>query len=104
MTNERLHKLEKLLIADPGDAFVLYGLASEHAKLGDVAKAVEFFDRCLATDPDYLYAYYHKAKVLSDHEQTRNAAETLNIGIARAKARQDAKALNELSALLDQIT
>lgn len=102
--SDRLSQLTKLLAADPSDAFVLYGLAVEHAKLGRVDESVSWFDRCLAIDPNYLYAYYHKAKVLSEHDRVKDAVGVLNAGIAAAKVARDAKALGELSALLDSIT
>lgn len=103
MASSRISQLERLLAADPHDTFVLYGLAQEHAKAGAVAEALAFFDRCLAADPDYLYAYYHKAKVLADADRAPEAIAVLRAGIPRAAARQDAKALNELSALLDSL-
>jgi len=99
----RLEKLSKLLNADPNDAFVLYGIAQEHAKAGDHKEACEFYDRCLASDPTYLYAYYHKAVVQRDENETAAAEKTLNDGIARAKTAGDAKALSELSSLLDSL-
>lgn len=101
--NDRMQKLEKLLAADPGDAFVLYGLASEHAKAGAVEKAVEFYDRCLAADPGYLYAYYHKGKTLADADRTAEAVMTLKAGLEKAKAARDAKAVSEIGGLLDSI-
>ncbi|MFT3686319.1 MAG: hypothetical protein QM783_15600 [Phycisphaerales bacterium] len=60
--SDRLAKLEKLLALDPADTFVLYGIAQEHGKAGDFAKAIEFYDRTLAADPAYCYAYFHKAR------------------------------------------
>lgn len=103
MPTDRLIKLEKLLALDPSDAFVLYGIAQEHAKAGDLAQATAFFDRCLTIDPNYLYAYYHKAKLQADHEHIQEAAATLRTGIVKARALSDAKALNELNALLDTL-
>lgn len=96
-------QLERLLQADPNDAFVLYGLAQEHAKTGDVTKAVEFYDRCLGADPKYCYAYYHKAKTLADADRTAEAVHVARHGIEAAKSCNDDHALSELSALLDQL-
>lgn len=100
---DRLAQLTKLLSADPADTFILYGLATEYAKLGQLDHAITHFDRCLAVDPDYLYAYYHKAKLLSEHDRLPEAIAALNTGISRAKAARDAKALSEMSALLDEL-
>lgn len=102
--SDRLAKLQKILAADPSDAFTLYGVAQEYAKLGDVAKAVEHYDLCLKADPTYAYASYHKAKLLSEHERVPEAVATINQGIGIARAARDAKALSELQTLLDTLT
>ena len=99
-----LDQLEKLLAVDPGDAFVLYGLAQEHAKRGDTAKAVEFYDKCLAVDPAYCYASFHKAKTLHEAGRTTQAAEVLREGLSRARAIGDAHAASEISGFLDEVT
>lgn len=101
---QRLDKLSALLDADPNDAFVLYGLAQEHAKLGQHEQAVSFYDRCLASDPSYFYAYYHKATSQIALDRPADAASTLRTGLAAAKAGRDQKAIGEIAALLDQIT
>lgn len=101
--NDRIAKLERLLASDERDAFVLYGLAQEHGKVGDTARAVAFYDRCLEADPKYLYAYYHKAKTLADAGREEEAGVVLRRGLEQAKIAGDAKATNELAALLDQV-
>ncbi len=103
----RLTKLAAMLDADPTDAFVLYGLAQEHAKLDtpeNQERAVEFYDRCIAADGAYHYAYYHKAMSLIELERKDEAAATLRAGLTSAKGARDQKASSELAALLDQIT
>jgi hypothetical protein len=104
---QRLDKLAAMLETDPNDAFVLYGLAQEHAKLGgdaDNARAVGFYDRCIAADPTYFYAYYHKAMSQIALEQAEDAAVTLRAGLAAANTARDQKAAGEIASLLDQIT
>jgi tetratricopeptide (TPR) repeat protein len=101
--SDRLAKLTKLLEADPKDTFVLYGMAQEYAKQGDAAKAVEFYDRCLATDPAYCYAYFHKARTLQDAGDTGRAIVTAKAGVAAAKKAQDSHAASELQGLLDEL-
>lgn len=98
-----IEQLEKLLAADPADAFVLYGLAQEHAKRGDTARAVEFYDRCLAVDPEYCYAYFHKAKALEAAGRAFDAVTTLRAGIAAAKRAGDQHALSEITGYLDEL-
>ena len=102
--NDRLAKLLKILALEPTDAFTLYGVAQEYAKIGDTASAVAHYDRCLAADPGYCYAYYHKAKTQVDSGDESAAIATLKLGIETAKRVNDGKALGELTALLDSLT
>ncbi|MBL8762714.1 MAG: hypothetical protein JNM07_00405 [Phycisphaerae bacterium] len=99
----RLAQLEKLLALDPGDAFVLYGLAQEHAKAGRHAEALVFYDRCTRADPGYCYAYFHQARSLQALERIDEARDILRLGLAAARRAGDAKALNELTGFLDSI-
>lgn len=102
-----IEQLEKLLNAEPNDPFVLYGLAQEHAKQGDHTRAIEFYDRCLAVDANYHYAYFHKAMTLRQRGgpgDDARAIEALRAGLVRARAGSDAKAASEIAALLDEMT
>lgn len=103
----RIDDLTRLLAKEPTDPFLLYSLAQEHAKLRTpdaLATAVDFYDRCLAVDPAYCYAYFHKAQALRAMNREPDAIATLHAGLAAAKAARDAKAQNELAALLDELT
>ncbi len=96
-------QLEKLLALDAADPFVLYALAQEHAKVGTAeahTRAIEHYDRCLAADAGYCYAYFHKAKSLEALERTSDAAATLRAGLAAARHANDAKAQSEMQAYL----
>lgn len=95
--------LRRLLEKDPSDPFLLYGLAQEYAKLGDTGRAVEFYDKCLAADPAYCYAYFHKARAQQQAGQQAEAIATLRAGLAAAKKAGDSHAASELSGLLDEI-
>jgi tetratricopeptide (TPR) repeat protein len=99
-----LDQLRRLLEADPNDPFVLYGLAQEYAKAGDQLAAVEYYDRCLAADPAYCYAYFHKARSLEALGRTEEALATLREGGRRARAAGDGHALQEISAYLDVLS
>lgn len=102
-----LDQLEKLLAVDPTDAFLLYGMAQEHAKHGGAeghAAAVEFYDRCLAADPAYCYAFYHKARSQEAMGRREDAVATLRAGLRVSMAARDSHAASEISALLDELT
>jgi len=101
--SDRLPKLLKLLALDDRDTFVLYGIAQEHAKLDDHTKAIEFYDRTLAVDPAYCYAYYHKARSQLAAGNLAEARQTVQSGIAAAHRAGDHKALGELSTLQTEL-
>ncbi len=94
-------QLEKLLTLEPNDAFLLYGLAQEYAKLGEHAKAVEYFDRTLAADPDYVYAYFHKARSLEASDRIDDTRSCLTAGLEVTKRVSDAKGISEISGYLN---
>jgi tetratricopeptide (TPR) repeat protein len=96
-----IEQLKRLYEADPTDPFAPYALAQEYAKQGDHGRAVEHYDRCLALDPDYLYAYFHKARSLEAAGRVEDAAAALRAGAARAGG--DAKARDEMAAYLREL-
>ncbi|MFG0326572.1 MAG: tetratricopeptide repeat protein [Phycisphaerales bacterium JB037] len=98
-----LEQLHRLLEADPHDPFTLYAIAQEHAKQGEHAQAIAFYDRCLAANPDECYAYFHKARSQEAMGDESDAAATLEAGIAVATRLGDAKALGELSAYREEL-
>ncbi len=100
---DRINQLKKILEADPDDPFCLYGIAFEYHKQRDFETAVQYYDRALRADPDYLYAYYHKAKALEMMGELDTARSTLVEGLARAEKLQDKKATSELTDFLDSL-
>ena len=103
-TGERIALLRKMLDAEPTDAFCLYSMGQEHAKQGALLEAVQWYDRTLEADPDYCYAYFHKARSLEELGRIDEACAALRAGIERARAAGDRHALSELSGYLDQLT
>lgn len=101
---DRLPQLLRLVEAEPNDAFLLYGVAQEYGRRGATDEAVRWYDRCLAVDPAYCYAYYHKAKALEEADRIPEAVEVLRAGLIKAKAVRDAQAINEISGFLDAIS
>ncbi len=100
----RIEQLTRMLDADPNDPFLLYGLAQEHAKNGRHETALEFYDRCLAADAGYCYAFYHKARSLEAMGREAEAVATLRAGATAAKRAGDDHALHEITAYLDMLT
>jgi tetratricopeptide (TPR) repeat protein len=101
--SERLTRLLALHAAEPGDGFVLYGLAQECQKLGRTDEAIAWYDRATEADPKQCYAFFHKAKALEAAGRAAEIAPVLRAGLARARSVGDMKAASEIQAYLDEI-
>jgi len=97
----RIEELNRLYEDDPKDADVMYMLAQEHAKEGEHDEAVSWYDKCLAVDPAYLYAYFHKARALEAAGDIGDAKDALREGVKRAQVQKDEKAVGEIGAYLE---
>lgn len=96
-----MSQLQKMLEKTPGDPFLLYGIAMEHKKAGEDALAIEFFDKTLAIDPGYCYAYYQRGMVLEASGDEDGAKKCYRDGIEAAIKKGDAHARSELQTALD---
>lgn len=96
----RLDQLTKLHAADPADPDVPYMIAQEHAREGDHPAACEWYDKCIALDPHYHYAYFHKARSQEASDDNDGAIATLKTGLERATSANDGKATGEISGYL----
>ena len=100
----RLEALLRMVEADPGDAFCLYGVAQEHAKAGAFEEAVAWYRRAIDADPSHAYARFHMAKALESLGRLPEAMQALRDGLAAARSAGDAKAANELAGYLDELS
>ena len=95
----RLAQLSQLLAQSPQDPFLLFAIAKEHEKLGDVAEALRHYELLRTANPDYVGLYYHLGK-LQMRTNPDAAAETYREGIAIAQKMGDFHALAELKGAL----
>ena len=100
---DRLSQLRNLLDKDPNDAFCMYGIAIEYSKSNNFAQAIAWFDRTLEVDPQYVYAWYHKAKVQEQAGDTHSATETLRDGIVQAHECGENHAEEEMRTFLQSL-
>ncbi len=98
-----LDQLRRVLEASPNDAFLLYGIAMEHAKLGDHDTALTCFDRALEADPANPYHYFHKARSLEALTRIDEARDVLTAGLEYARRGNDEKAVSEKTEYLVQL-
>jgi tetratricopeptide (TPR) repeat protein len=102
--NDRIAQLTRMLEREPGDSFCLYGLAQEHAKRGEPAQAIRYFDEAIAVDPSHAYAYFHKARCEEGLGNIEAAKVTLSFGLKQAVAKNDAQAAREIRAYIDELS
>ena len=103
MPADRLATLLDLHAADPADRDLPYMIGLEHAKAGDAEGALAWLDKALGLDPSHHYAYFQKARVLSEEGEEEAALAAADAGIARARADGNAKALGELRELRENL-
>lgn len=100
---DRLSALLAMAEDDPNDAFVLYGIAQEHATRDNHAEAEKWYQRAIEADPDHAYAYYHLARSLMALDRASDAIETARNGLEAASRSGDAQATGELQDLLEDM-
>jgi predicted Zn-dependent protease len=97
---DRIAALTEILSQNPADAFARYGLAMEYSNLGEVARALEEFQKLLSSNPDYTAGYFMAAQTLVKANRVNEAKEMLNHGINSARRSGNGHALSEMEALL----
>jgi tetratricopeptide (TPR) repeat protein len=100
----RLELLTQFLEQNPNDAFARYGLALEYSKLGQTETALQQFDKLLELHPDYSNGYFMAAQTLARVERNDEAKAMLLKGIDSAKRTGNRHALNEMSAMLEELS
>lgn len=96
MDNWRIKQLLDMYENDKRDEFVIYAIAQEHLKAGQLEASVVFFNKLLELNPEYVGLYYHLAHAYIELEQPDKAAETFKSGIDIATKLKDMHALGEL--------
>ena len=93
----RLQQLLQFHSENPNDSFLLFALGKEHEKLGNVEMALDFYQKIVATAPDYVGVYYHLGKLLEKTDNPAQALEAYKSGMAIAQKIGDRHALSELA-------
>ena len=100
---DRLRQLQQMLDKSPDDAFLLYGIAMEHKKAGDGARALEYLDRVIRTDPGYCYAYYQRGLLHENSGDVEAAKRSYRQGVDAAVRTGDSHAKSEIQGALDML-
>jgi Flp pilus assembly protein TadD len=100
----RKQQIEEMLVEDPNDPFLRYGLAMEHVSGGQDEEAVRCFQGLLQVAPDYVPAYMQAGKVLARLNREDEARALYRAGIAMARQKGDEHAAGEMEEFLDGLS
>jgi tetratricopeptide (TPR) repeat protein len=92
----RLEQLLNMLRQNP-DPFLLFAVAKEYEKSGEVQTATEYYERLIEEFPAYVGTYYHFGKLLEKKEDFESAIDIYNRGLLVSKAAGDNHAASELA-------
>jgi tetratricopeptide (TPR) repeat protein len=88
-----------MLDADPDDSFLIYAVAKEYEKSGDLEKAIALLNTLREKDPEYVGLYYHLGQLYEEIENGDQALKIYEEGLAIAKKLKDFHALSELNGV-----
>ncbi len=103
MATNRLDILKQMLEQDQKNTFARYGLAMEHAKSGDYAKAVDEFEILISQDSNYVAAYYHGGQALEKLGRLDEARIVYERGITACTQKGDGHTQAEIEAALSML-
>ena len=101
---DKIAVLKEILAQNPSDAFARYGLAMEYASQGDSDTALNEFQQLTNAHPDYTAGYQMSAQLLIKAGRNDEARQRLEAGVAAAHRTGNRLALNEMSAMLDELS
>ncbi len=77
----RIETFEQMLVADPTNTAVLFGLAKEYEKTGDESKLIETLERYIAASDDEGNAYGMLARAYERTHQSDKARDAYERGV-----------------------
>jgi len=96
----RLEQLNAMLKESPNDSFLLFAIAKEYEKINSWERAIQFYEKVVENDSNYVGVYYHLGAVQAELGNTDLAMSTYKKGIQICKALGDHHALSELKSVL----
>jgi tetratricopeptide (TPR) repeat protein len=96
----RKEQIQEMLVDEPNDPFLRYGLAMEYIGEGNDEQAVKHFRDLLRVAPEYVAAYQQAGQTLHRLGQDAEAGELLRLGIQTALKQNNEHAAAEMQELL----
>jgi len=99
----RRAKIEAMLVDDPADTFLRYGLAMEFRSEGNHDASIAKLTELTGDETPYVPAYFMAAQQLTDLGRIDEARTFLRDGIDEARRQGDGHAAAEMSELLSSL-
>jgi Tfp pilus assembly protein PilF len=96
----RKQQIEEMLVEEPNDPFLRYGLAMECASAGNPTTAVKHLQDLIALAPDYVPAYVQAGQMLARLDREDEARTVFRTGIDVARQKGDLHAAGEMEGFL----
>ena len=101
MTQSRIEIFEQMLVGDPANTMVMFGLAKEYEKAGDEAKLIETLERYLAAADDEGNAYGMLARAYERTNESEKARAAYQRGMEVANAHGHPGMAEEYKTILE---
>jgi len=101
---DKIAALREILQMDPKNSFARYGIAMELVNQNQSEAALKEFDTLLEIDANYTAGYFMSAQTLAGAGRKQEAMERLKEGIGCAARSGNTHALNEMQAMLDDLS
>lgn len=101
MTASRIDIFKQMLVNDPVNSDILFGLAKEYEKSGQTGEMIETLERYLAISDDEGNAFGMLARAYEKADQRDQARETYQRGIDAATAHGHPSMAEEYRAILE---
>jgi tetratricopeptide (TPR) repeat protein len=101
MTMSRIDIFKQMLVNDPVNSSILFGLAKEYEKAGQTAEMIETLERYLAISDDEGNAFGMLARAYEKAKQPDKAKETYQRGIDAATAHGHPSMAEEYRTILE---
>ena len=103
MTASRIDIFKQMLVNDPINSSVLFGLAKEYEKTGQTEEMIETLERYLAISDDEGNAFGMLARAYEQSQQGDKARETYQRGIQAATKHGHPSMAEEFRASLEEL-
>ena len=101
MTASRIDIFKQMLVNDPVNSSILFGLAKEYEKVGQTDEMIDTLERYLAISDDEGNAFGMLAKAYEKAKQREKAKETYQRGMQAATAHGHPSMAEEFRVILE---